>query len=266
MGKRNIESIRERNMQDNQRFLKQLQMNNIRRDFLKSARSVVKKSEEKNKNNIRYEKVERFTRYSLKVKSGEIQEHVSKWQQSLKQGKGQPSKWTLMYRNNPDPYKRIYKTRFQLISVGGMPNQKRNVEDIRRKNLEDNQLFLKQLLLTNSRDDFVNSARSIVQNSHHTKTPVEYEKVEHITRYSEKVKSGEILPHVPQWKLERERKSMEREQKKQEKEMRRLQRLKQKLPSKWVSYYKNNSNPYERVFKPRHSKIDERIQNESHNK
>ncbi|CAF0873300.1 unnamed protein product [Adineta ricciae] len=147
-----------------------------------------------------------------------------------------------------------------------MPNQKRSVEDIRRKNLEDNQLFLKQLLLTNTRDDFINSARSIMQNTHHTKKPVEYEKVEHITRYSLKVKSGEILPHVPQWKLERERKSMEREQKKQEKEMRRLQRLKQKPPSRWVSYCKNNSNPYERIFKPRHSKIDERIQNESHNK
>ena len=80
-----------------------------------------------------------------------------------------------------------------------------------------------------------------------------------------KVKSGEILPHVPQWKLERERILMEREQKKQEKEMKRLQRLKQKHPSKWVLYYKDNPNPYERVFKPRHSKIDERIENENHN-
>ena len=56
-------------------------------------------------------RVERVTRYSLKVKSGEIQEHGSQWQQSLKQGKGRPSKWTLMYLNNPNPYKRIYKPR-----------------------------------------------------------------------------------------------------------------------------------------------------------
>ncbi|CAF4707717.1 unnamed protein product, partial [Rotaria sp. Silwood1] len=39
----------------------------------------------------------------------------------------------------------------------------RNVENIRRKNLEDNQLFLQRLLMINIRNDFLNSARTVLR-------------------------------------------------------------------------------------------------------
>ncbi|CAF0780535.1 unnamed protein product [Rotaria sordida] len=81
-------------------------------------------------------------------------------------------------------------------------------------------------------------------------------------------------------KLENERKRQEKEIKKQEilfeKELRKVERIleieeKQKIrrakrlrhkPSKWTVFYKNNinGNPYQRTFKPRHTKLDERIQ------
>jgi hypothetical protein len=68
------------------------------------------------------------------------------------------------------------------------------VEEIRRKNLEDNQNFLDQLRMTDVkeifrdfvidylyfqikiRNDFVNSARSIRRNKENTKKPIEYKK------------------------------------------------------------------------------------------
>ena len=150
---------------------------------------------------------------------------------------------------------------------------------------------------------------------------------EHVTRYSEKVKSGEIAPYVPEWQrlieekkkeaekrlLEKERRKFENEQKKieneklkqekclmieQEKRLiyeqkqrdrelkqqeilleRELRKMEPKLlkeemikmmiakrplrlPSRWILFYKNsvNGNPYQQTFKPRHSKVDQRIQ------
>lgn len=58
-------------------------------------------------------RTDRVTRYSLKVKSGEIKPHVPQWQQKMKRKKNQPSKWTIFYLNNPNPYQRIYKPRIR---------------------------------------------------------------------------------------------------------------------------------------------------------
>ncbi|UJR36773.1 hypothetical protein I4U23_029486 [Adineta vaga] len=143
----------------------------------------------------------------------------------------------------------------KLVSI-----QKRNIDDIRRKNLEDNQLFLKQLLMNDIRDEFINSARSILRKKDSTeKMPIQYEKVEYPTRYSLKVKSGAILPYTEQRQLDKERKLMEKEQRKRAKEMRQQRR---RHPSRWSLFDKNNPEPYRRIFKPRHTKIDERIEQE----
>ncbi|CAF4196763.1 unnamed protein product, partial [Rotaria sp. Silwood2] len=81
-------------------------------------------------------------------------------------------------------------------------------------------------------------------------------------------------------KLEYEQKTQEQERKKQEilfeQELRKVERTlkieeKQKIrlakrrrhkSSKWTVFYKNsiNGNPYQRIFKSRHTKLDERIQ------
>ncbi|CAF1057868.1 unnamed protein product [Adineta steineri] len=160
-------------------------------------------------------------------------------------------------------------------------SRKKNVEDIRRKNVEENQLFLKQLLMANIRDDFINSARTVLRKKENIKKSIQLERIEYSTRYHIKVKSGEISPHVPEWVRENERKKLENEQKKQEREMRqqmkqqekllkqemRKQMLKMKMkerfkPSRWTLLYKNNPNPYGRTFKPRQTKIHERIEQE----
>ncbi|UJR36774.1 hypothetical protein I4U23_029487 [Adineta vaga] len=169
---------------------------------------------------------------------------------------------------------------------------RRDVENIRRKNVEDNQIFLESLLMTNIRADFLHSARSILRKHERdrTKKKLDFEqnKKEYTTRYNEKVKSGEIGPFVPEWQreleekkkeaekrlLEKERKKLEFEQKRQEYKMRKEEELfekelrkveqqiakeeKRKL-SPWIIYYKNcpNGNPYGRVFKPRLRKVDQ---------
>ncbi len=46
-------------------------------------------------------------------------------------------------------------------------------------------------------------------------------RVEYSTRYSEKLKSGEIAPHVPEWQRKIERKKYQKEQEQKRKEMRR---------------------------------------------
>ena len=94
----------------------------IRKDLIDSVRSIAPKQ----KPTIQYEKsflksmensrfhsilsfrVERVTRYSLKVQSGEIKPYVPKWQQTKEK---QPSKWTLLFKDNPNPYKRVFKPR-----------------------------------------------------------------------------------------------------------------------------------------------------------
>ncbi|CAF0768003.1 unnamed protein product [Rotaria sordida] len=154
----------------------------------------------------------------------------------------------------------------------------RNVEDIRRKNVEDNQVFLKMLCITNIRNDFLHTARSILQKQKNTKIPIEHKKNEYPTRYNSKIKSGEISPHVPEWQrqiqnklLKKERKQQEKQMKQQErlrkqelkKEMLKLKRKKHLRRSKWTLFYKNNVNPYQRIFKPRNIKKDERIQQET---
>ncbi|CAF1042053.1 unnamed protein product [Adineta steineri] len=145
-------------------------------------------------------------------------------------------------------------------------SRKKNVEDIRRKNVEENQLFLKQLLMTNIRDDFINSARTILRKKENIKKSIQHERIEYSTRYHVKVKSGEIPPHVPEWVRENERKKLENEQKKQEREMRKqmlIMKMKERSkPSRWTLLYKNNPNPYGRIFKPRQTKIHERIKQE----
>ncbi|CAF2798861.1 unnamed protein product [Rotaria sp. Silwood2] len=87
MPERNVEEIRRKNLEENQLFLNKLRMNNIRNDFLQSARTVLRKDETKTKPKIHYEKVERLTRYSLKVQSGEIQPFVPQWQQKTNKKK-----------------------------------------------------------------------------------------------------------------------------------------------------------------------------------
>jgi hypothetical protein len=48
------------------------------------------------------------------VKSGEIQPSIPQWQQKDNNNKkGQPSKWTLFYKNNANPYQRVFKPRNQ---------------------------------------------------------------------------------------------------------------------------------------------------------
>ncbi|CAF0806272.1 unnamed protein product [Rotaria sp. Silwood1] len=188
----------------------------------------------------------------------------------------------------------------------------RNVENIRRKNLEDNQLFLQRLLMINIRNDFLNSARTVLRKdgSSQIKKKVSSQKAigEYVTRYRDKLKSGEIGPYVPEWqrhneakkkeaekkllekerkKLEYEQKKIENERKRQEKQIKKQEILferelkkvekilkieeKQKIrlakrrrhkSSRWTVFYKNsvNGNPYQRIFKPRHTKVDERIQ------
>jgi hypothetical protein len=98
--------------------------------FLNSARSIIPKNETKKYTKHSYEKlikkkkqpiililihlfrVERVTRYSLKVKSGEIQPPIPQWQQKdNNKKKGQLSKWTVIYKNNAAPYQRIFKPR-----------------------------------------------------------------------------------------------------------------------------------------------------------
>ncbi|CAF0731383.1 unnamed protein product [Adineta steineri] len=186
-------------------------------------------------------------------------------------------------------------------------SSQRNVEYIRRKNVEDNQVFLQNLLITTIRNDFVKSARSILHTNRNNQSQknLQQQKVEHITRYREKVKSGEIGPYVPEWqrhleekKKEAEKRLLEKEQKKLENERKRQERLlenerkreeqlfeealrqierklkmeeKEKIrlarqrppkPTKWALYDKEigNSNRYQRIFKPRHTKVGERIQ------
>jgi hypothetical protein len=48
-----------------------------------------------------------------------------------------------------------------------------------------------------------------------------FSRIEYSTRYSHKVKSGEIPPHIPEWQRNIERKKYEKEQEQQWKEMRR---------------------------------------------
>ncbi|CAF1042071.1 unnamed protein product [Adineta steineri] len=115
MTKRNIEEIRRKNLEENQRFLNELRINNIRNDLIQSARLVTGKDETKKEyHKIHYEKVERITRYSLKVKSGEIQPStiIPQGQYKInKKRKQNPSKWTLFYKNIANPYERVYKPR-----------------------------------------------------------------------------------------------------------------------------------------------------------
>jgi hypothetical protein len=126
-------------------------------------------------------------------------------------------------------------------------------------------------------------------------------RVERTTRYTSKVISGEIGPYVPEWqrqiemkKQEREKILLEKEQKRNEREKilllkkeqmrnkrekillekeqernerkkRRLERRRSLLP-KWLLDYNNNSvdgRPYERIFKKRDTKVDERIRQDS---
>ncbi|CAF0806290.1 unnamed protein product [Rotaria sp. Silwood1] len=114
MAKRNVEEIRRKNLEENQRFLNKLRMNTIRDDFLQSARTAVPKGENKTKHKIHYEKVERLTRYNLKVQSGEIQPLIPQRQQKINKKKTRhPSKWTLFYKNMANPYKRTFKPRIR---------------------------------------------------------------------------------------------------------------------------------------------------------
>ncbi|CAF2547898.1 unnamed protein product [Rotaria sp. Silwood2] len=114
MPERNVEEIRRKNLEENQLFLNKLRMNNIRNDFLQSARTVLRKDETKTKPKIHYEKVERLTRYSLKVQSGEIQPFVPQRQQkNKKKKKHHPSKWALSYKNIANPYQRTFKPRIR---------------------------------------------------------------------------------------------------------------------------------------------------------
>ncbi|CAF4380395.1 unnamed protein product, partial [Adineta steineri] len=62
-------------------------------------------------------------------------------------------------------------------------SRKKNVEDIRRKNVEENQLFLKQLLMANIRDDFINSARTVLRKKENIKKSIQLERIEYSTRY-----------------------------------------------------------------------------------
>jgi selenophosphate synthase len=111
-------------------------------------------------------------------------------------------------------------------------------------------------------------------------------RVERTTRYTSKVISGEIGPYVPEWQrqieikkqerekilLEKEQKRnerekilLEKEQKRNERKKRRLERRRSVLP-KWLLPYNNNSvngRPYERIFKKRDTKVDERIRQDS---
>jgi len=65
-------------------------------------------------------------------------------------------------------------------------------------------------------------------------------RVERVTRYSLKVKSGEIPPFTPHWQTKKPKDE----------------------PSKWTAFYAENGNPYQRVYEPRRTKIGERIKNE----
>lgn len=69
-----------------------------------------------------FSRVERITRYSLKVKSGEIQPLTPQQKQKratiikkkpkpIIEKKTQASRWTLLYKNAANPYRQIYKAR-----------------------------------------------------------------------------------------------------------------------------------------------------------
>ncbi|CAF0798470.1 unnamed protein product [Adineta ricciae] len=166
-------------------------------------------------------------------------------------------------------------------------SSKRNVENIRRKNVEDNQTFLKNLLMTDARSDFLNSARSALRRrgNDQTKKQVkpEGQEKEYSTRYSDKVKSGEIGAFVPEWQRQLEEKKKETEKRllrKQDELLdRELRKIEQEIlkeerikliraqmpppqPSRWVLYYKDssNGNPYERVFTPRVTKVRRQVE------
>ncbi len=89
-------------------------------------------------------------------------------------------------------------------------------------------------------------------------------RVEHATRYNRKVKSGEILPHIPEWERKKQRKLLEKEQKQKlrEERLKRQNEKRNSVDSKWSALYENNGNPYNRVFEPRRTKIGERIEQE----
>ena len=112
-------------------------------------------------------------------------------------------------------------------------------------------------------------------------------RVERNTRYNKKLKAGQITPYVPERQrrleekkkqaernaLERERKRRTYELKKEEelfrKELRKIERelkreeriaSRRKRPktSKWTVFERTHSNPYQRLFKPRHTRAGER--------
>ena len=106
---------------------------------------------------------------------------------------------------------------------------------------------------------------------------------EYRTRYSDKVKSGEIGPFVPEWQRQLEEKKKEaetrllrkqdelldKELRKIEQEILKEERIKlfraqmpRPQPSRWVLYYKDspNGNPYERVFIPRVTKVRRQVE------
>jgi hypothetical protein len=56
-------------------------------------------------------------------------------------------------------------------------------------------------------------------------------------------------------KKEAEKRLLEKQRKKLEREQKRLAKRRRK----WTLLYKNNANPYERTFKPRLTKVGERI-------
>lgn len=201
-----------------------------------------------------------------------------------------------------------------------MTQAHRNVEYIRRRNLEDNQLFLEKLRLKYVRDSrrwhsrklplrfrFVKiSSLLLVQffattkrkntfiirmksTSFHCETLSLHSsrscRVERNTRYNKKLKAGEIPPYVPERerrleekKQEAERKALEQQRKRLayelkreeilfEKELRKIEReifreerYGHRKPSKWKIFERAYSNPYQRVFLPRHTKVGERAE------
>jgi hypothetical protein len=124
-----------------------------------------------------------------------------------------------------------------------------------------------------------------------------FSRIEYSTRYSLKVKSGEIAPHIPECqrkKLEKEQqqrqkemkrqameiqrqekqraKEMEREEKLFEEELKKIERIlkfeeaieikraerhRHCGPSKWELLYQDKSNPQRRSYNLRHTKMNE---------
>lgn len=73
-------------------------------------------------------------------------------------------------------------------------------------------------------------------------------------------KEMRLQRRIQEKEMRLQQRSLQRELKREM--LKKKKRRRRRRPSKWTLYFKNTPNPYQRFFKPRHTKIHERIQQE----